>query len=344
MNVITDEYYVWLESIKQKIGSAQLKAAVAVNAELLHLYWDVGKEITAKQDEAKWGDAILEQLSIDLRIAFPNIKGFSKRNLYAIRQWYLFYKTTFKIVPQPVAQIPWGHNRLIISKIRNIDEALFYAQATVQNGWSREQLEIQIQNRYYTTKGKAITNFTNKLPPPQSQLAIETLKNPYNFDFLGLEDDALEREIEDAMMNHITRFLMELGKGFAFVGRQFPVQISETEYYIDMLFYHLHLRCFVVVELKAGKFKAEYAGKLNFYLSAIDTQLKHTDDKPSIGLILCRSKDKIEAEYSLRDIHKPIGISEFNLTQALPQNLASELPTIEQLEQQLSKFETNTDV
>ena len=343
MDIIREGYNAWFEGIKQKIRSAQLRAAVAVNTELLNVYWELGKEITDKQDEAKWGDAILEQLSIDLRISFPNIKGFSKRNLYAIRQWYLFYKAGSEIVPQAVAQIPWGHNRLIISKIRNIDEAIFYVQATIHNGWSREQLEIQIRNNYYNTKAKAITNFTNTLPAPQSQLAIETLKDPYNFDFLGLEDDALEREIENAMMENITRFLMEMGKGFAFVGRQFPVQVSESEYYIDLLFYHLHLRCFVVVELKAGKFKPEYAGKLNFYLSAVDTQLKHADDKPTIGLILCRTKNKIEAEYSLRDIHKPIGISEYNLIQALPQHLASELPTVEQLEQQLTKFENDKE-
>lgn len=343
MSNIEEGYNTWFESIKKKIRTAQLRAAVAVNAELLNVYWDLGKEITDKQNEAKWGDAILEQLSIDLRINFPNIKGFSKRNLYAIRQWYLFFKSSFEFVPQAVAQIPWGHNRLIVAKIKNIDEALFYVQATVENGWSREQLEIQINNNYYKTKAKAITNFTNTLPSPQSQLAIETLKNPYNFDFLGLEEDALEREIEHAMVQNITKFLMEMGKGFAFVGRQYLVQVSETEYYIDLLFYHLHLRCFIVVELKAGKFKPEYAGKLNFYLSAIDTQLKHADDKPSIGLILCRTKDKIEAEYSLRDIHKPIGISEYNLTQALPAHFINELPTVEQLENQLTKFEKNTD-
>ncbi len=342
MNIIREEYYAWLESIKQKIGSAQVRAAVAVNSELLNIYWELGKEITSRQEDAKWGDAVLEQLSIDLRIAFPNIKGFSKRNLYAIKQWYLFYKTNSNFVPHAVSQIPWGHNRLILAKIRNTDEAIFYAQATVQNGWSRDQLEIQIKNNYYKTKAKAITNFANTLPAHQSQLAIETLKDPYNFDFLGLEDDAQEREIESAMIQNITRFLMELGKGFAFVGRQFPVQVSDTEYYIDLLFYHLHLRCYVAIELKAGKFKPEYAGKLNFYLSAIDSQLKHADDKPSIGLILCRTKDKIDAEYSLRDINKPIGISEFNLIQALPQHLASALPTVEQLEQQLSRFE-NTD-
>jgi predicted nuclease of restriction endonuclease-like (RecB) superfamily len=310
MEIHSQQYIKWLTGIKRQIKDAQLKVAVSVNTQLMQLYWTLAKEIVHKQQEAKWGDAILEQLAIDLKLGFPDINGFSKRNLYAIRQWFLFYSPISEFVPQPVAQIPWGHNRLIISKVRNTEEALFYCNAVVGNNWSREQLEIQIKNNYYQAKGKSVTNFKNTLPEIQSQLAIETLRNPYNFDFLGLENDALEREIENAMMQHITRFLLEMGKGFAFVGRQYSIIVSENEYFIDLLFYHLHLRCFVVVELKSGKFRPEYAGKLNFYLSAIDSQLKHTDDHPSIGLILCKHKDKIEAEYSLRDIQKPIGISE----------------------------------
>lgn len=337
MEVQIQQYHKWLETIKYKIKSAQLKASVTVNKQLMELYWDLAKDIVSKQNEANWGDAILEQLAIDLRLSFPNTHGFSRRNLYAIRQWYLFYSTVSEFVPQAVAQIPWGHNRLLISKIKNTKEALFYANAIVENGWSREQLEIQIKNKYYQAKGKSITNFKNTLPEIQSQLAIETLKNPYNFDFLGLEDDALEREIENAMIQHITKFLIELGKGFAFVGRQYSIIVSENEYFIDLLFYHLHLRCYVVIELKSGKFKPEYAGKLNFYLSAVDSQLKHEQDNPSIGLILCKHKDKIEAEYSLRDIKKPIGISEYQLTHSLPKNFKSQLPTVEQLEKQLNK-------
>jgi len=330
-------YKTWLKEIKHKIKSAQLKATVTVNTHLLELYWDLGKEIISKQQNSNWGEGVLEQLSIDLKISFPDIKGFSKRNLYAMKQWYTFYRSTSEFVPQLVAQIPWGHNRLIISKIKNIQEALFYCQATLHNGWSREQLEIAIKNDYFTTKGTAITNFKTTLPSTQSQLAIETLKNPYNLDFLGLEDDALEKEVEDAILQHLTRFLIELGKGFAFVGRQYSIVVSENEYFIDLLFYHLQLRCYVVVELKTGKFKPEYAGKLNFYLSAIDSQVKHTDDQPSIGLILCKHKDTIEAEYALRDLKKPIGISEYMLTQALPKNLKSQLPTVEEIEAQLTK-------
>lgn len=337
MEIQSKQYHKWLEAIKHKIKSAQLKAAVSVNTQLMELYWDLAKDVVSKQNEARWGDAILEQLATDLKLSFPDIHGFSRRNLYAIRQWYLFYSPISEFVPQAVAQIPWGHNRLIISKIKDTKEALFYANAVVENGWSREQLEIQIKNKYYQAKGKSITNFKSTLPEIQSQLAIETLKNPYNLDFLGLEDDALEREIESAMIQHITKFLLELGKGFAFVGRQYEIEVSNNQYFIDLLFYHLQLRCYVVIELKSGKFKPEYAGKLNFYLSAIDSQLKHEQDNPSIGLILCKHKDKIDAEYSLRDIQKPIGISEYKLTQALPKKFKSQLPTVEQLEKQLNK-------
>ncbi|MFA9190495.1 PDDEXK nuclease domain-containing protein [Flavobacterium sp. FZUC8N2.13] len=341
MELQPKEYKKWLENIKHKIKTAQFKAALSVNTQLMELYWVLAKDIVNKQQDANWGDSIFEQLSIDLKIAFPTIGGFSRRNLYAIRQWYLFYSTVSEFVPQVVAQIPWGHNRLIISKIKNTEEALFYCNATNYNGWNREQLEIQIRNNYYQTKGKAITNFENTLPNYQSQLALETLKNPYNFDFLGLEENALEREIENAMVTHITKFLIELGKGFAFVGKQYEIVVSENEYFIDLLFYHLQLRCYIVIELKTGKLKPEYAGKLNFYLSAIDTQLKHSQDNPTIGLILCKYKDKVEAEYSLRDIQKPIGISEYKLTQALPKIFETKLPTVAQLEMELNTIEDN---
>lgn len=337
MNSLDNTYKQWLENIKHKIKAAQLKAAVSVSSQMLEMYWQLAEEIVAKQKTANWGEAVLEQLSIDLKLSFPNINGFSRRNLYAIRQWYLFYSTQHEFVPQLVAQIPWGHNRLIISKVKNVEEAVFYCKATLENGWNRDNLALAIKNKYFENKGKSISNFKNTLPETQSELAQETLKNPFNFDFLGLENDALEREIENAMMEHITKFLIELGKGFAFVGRQYQLVVSENEYYIDLLFYHLQLRCFVVVELKAGKFKPEYAGKLNFYLSAVDSQLKHPSDNASIGLILCKDKDKIEAEYALRDIQKPIGISEYLLTQNLPENFKSQLPTVEQLENQLNE-------
>ncbi|MCX6153687.1 MAG: PDDEXK nuclease domain-containing protein [Candidatus Kapabacteria bacterium] len=335
------EYNTWFDSIKQKINSARLKAAMAVNSHLLDVYWELGREIVQKQTENNWGNSVLERLSVDLKLSFPDVRGFSRRNLYAIRQWYLFYSQEFAIVPQAVAQLPWGHNRLIISKIKKINEALFFSQESMDNGWSRDMLEEKIINNYFLSKGKATNNFKETLPAIQSQLAIETIRNPYNFDFLGLDNDAIERDIEKAMIDHITRFLVELGKGFAFVGRQYSITVSKTEYFIDLLFYHLKLRSFIVVELKAGKFKPEYAGKLNFYLSAIDTQLKHINDNPSIGLILCKTKDQIEAEYSLRDIQKPIGISEYLLTNALPKEFENQLPSVEQLEEQLSRFDEN---
>lgn len=336
---LDNSYKEWLEHLKSKIQSAQLKAAIGVNSQLLQLYWELGKDIVQKQNQSKWGDAVLEQLWLDLRLSFPNINGFSKRNLYAIRQWFLFYSQKFEFVPQPVAQIPWGHNRLIISKIKDVETAVFYAMETVRQGWSRDQLEVSIKSNYFNASTNAVSNFSETLPSPQSELAKETIRNPYNFDFLGLESDALEKEIESGLIKYITRFLIELGKGFSFVGNQYPIRVSESEYFIDLLFYHLHLRSFVVVELKAGKFKPEYAGKLNFYLSAIDSQIKHPTDQPSIGLILCKTKDKVEAEYALRDIQKPIGISEYILTQALPKELENELPTVAQLESQLNQFD-----
>lgn len=340
MKVKDISYNVWLEQIKQTIKKTQIKIALTANEQLIEMYWQLAEAIVQKQETARWGDAVLERLSVDLRLAFPNIKGFSRRNLYAIRQWYLFYSAEYKFVPQVVAQIPWGHNRLIIAKIKDRDQALFYCQATIANGWSRDSLEMAITHNYYQVKGKAVSNFEYTLPSPYSELAKDTLQNPYYFDFLGLENDALEREIEDAMMHHITQFLITLGKGFAFVGRQYQLVVSDNEYFIDLLFYHLQLRCYVVIELKAGKFKPEYAGKLNFYLSAVDSQLKHETDNPSIGLILCKYKDKVEAEYALRDIQKPIGISEYILTQALPLVYQNQLPSVEQLEQQLAMNDT----
>ena len=280
-----------------------------------------------------------KKISKELTSEFPDIKGFSKRNIYAIRQWYSFYSQKYEFVPQAVAQIPWGHNRLIISKIKDIEIAEYYIDHCIKNAWDRDTLEVQIKSNYYSRIGKSANNFEVVLTETQSKLANETLKDPYNFDFLGLQEDALEKVVEDELTKHITKFLLELGKGFAFVGRQYKIEISENDYYIDMLFYHLDLRAYVVVELKSGKFKPEYAGKLNFYLSAVDSQLKKEIDNPSIGILLCKSKDKIEAEYALRDINKPMGISEYKLTEAIPDNIKYKLPTIEELESEFEKIE-----
>ncbi len=332
-------YKSWLSEIKQRIKSAQLRASLSVNSALLELYWSLGKDIEEKQKHENWGSGFIDQFANDLQKSFPDIKGFSRRNIYAIRQWYLFYAEQFEFVPQAVAQIPWGHNRLIISKLKDITKVMFYVNATIENGWSRDTLEIQIDKQYFERKGNSITNFVRTLPSKQSELAQETVKDPYNFDFLGLEDDSLEKEIEKELTKHITDFLIELGKGFAFVGKQYHLKVSKKDYYIDLLFYHLELRCYVVIELKSGIFKPEFAGKLNFYLSAVDTLLKRPDDNQTIGILLCKKKDRIEAEFALRDINKPIGISDYLLTKAIPEDLKSKLPTVEQIENELSEIE-----
>jgi predicted nuclease of restriction endonuclease-like (RecB) superfamily len=332
-------YGSFLEELKAKIKSAQIKAALTVNAQMLTLYWDLGKAIVEKSTQAGWGNAVVEQLSKDLTQDFPTLKGFSRTNLYAMRSWYLFYGEQDPIVPQLVGQIPWGHNRLIIDKIKDRTEALFYVQQTIQNGWSRDILAHQIQTKLFARQGKAISNFTQTLPKPQSDLATQTLKDPYIFDFLSLTDEAHERELEKALVSHITKFLLELGAGFAFVGQQYHLEVDGDDYYIDLLFYHVKLHCYVAIELKIGEFKPEYAGKLNFYLSALDSQVKSMEDKPSIGMILCRSNQKkVTAEYALRDMNKPIGIAEYRFTEALPENIRTELPTIEELEEELKKL------
>lgn len=240
-------------------------------------------------------------------------------------------------MPQVVAQIPWGHNRLIITKIKDIEEAEFYCRATIHNAWDRDTLEIQIDNKYYLTIENSTHNFSNTLPAKQSELATQTLKDPYNFDFLGLESDALEKAIEDELVRNITKFLLELGKGFAFLGRQYKIEIGDNDHFLDMLFYHVELRSYIVIELKAGKFIPEYVGKLNYYLSAVDNQLRKSGDNPTIGILLCKKKNKIDVEYALQDIHKPMGISEYVLTNAIPDNIKPQLPSVEELERELEK-------
>jgi len=331
------EYKNWISELKSKIRAARRKVAYSINSQLLEMYWEIGKDISEKQEESKWGSKFIEQTAIELKHEFPEVKGFSRRNIYAIRQWYKFYSTKYQFVPQSVAQIPWGHNRLIITKIKNVEEAEFYCIETIKNGWDRDTLEIQIENKYYSRLGVADNNFKQTLPTEQSKLASEILKDPYNFDFLGLHDDALEIAIENELVKNITKFLLELGKGFAFLGRQFKIEISDNDYFMDLLFYHMELRCFIVIELKAGKFKPEFAGKLNFYLSAVDSQLKRQGDNPSIGILLCKKKDKIEVEYALRDMKKPMGITEYKLTDSIPESIKTKLPSIEELENELSR-------
>jgi len=285
------------------------------------------------------GDSIVDMLAGDLRREFPDMKGFSRANIFNIRQWYLFYSTRDEKVQQLVRQLPWGHNMVIVNKIKDPSEAIFYLAEAIRNNWSRNVLIHQIESGLYQRKGKVLHNFEATLPAPQSDLARQTLKDPYVFDFLSLGEEAQEREIEKELTKHITKFLLELGAGFSFVGSQYPLEISGKDYCIDLLFFHLRLRCFVIIELKAGEFKPEYAGKLNFYLSAVDKTLKQEGDKPSIGIILCKSKDKVIAEYALKDMSKPMGVSEYKIVRAIPEKLKTSLPTIDELEKELSKSE-----
>ena len=333
-SIITAEYADFISKLKADIGRTQVKAALAVNRELVLLYWRIGNGILAKQKELGWGAKVVEQISLDLRLEFPAMKGFSRTNLLYMRLFADAYPDE-AIVQQAVGRIPWGHIVRILDKVKDPVERNFYITKTIENGWSRNVLEIQIETGLYLRQGKAITNFDLTLPKPQSDLAQQLLKNPYNFDFLGLTDEAHERDIEQAMVRHIRDYLLELGSGFAFVGSQYRLDVGGEEFLIDQLFYHLKLRCYFVLELKAGKFKPEYLGKLNFYLSAIDDLLREDGDNLSVGLILCRGENQTVVEYALRDLSKPIGISSYELTKILPENLRGNLPTIEEIEAEL---------
>ena len=335
--IVTSDFAEWITTLKTKIRSARNKLAFTINSQVVELYWEIGRDIAEKQQSSAWGSGFIEQIAKELKHDFPDIKGFSRRNIYAILQWYKFYSAKYQFVPQVVAQIPWGHNRLIITRIKNIEEAEFYCRSVIQNAWDRDILEIQIDNKYYLTARSSTHNFSNTLPAKQSELAIQALKDPYNFDFAGLANDALEKAIEDELTKNITKFLLELGKGFAFLGRQFKIEIGENDHFLDMLFYHVELRCYIVIELKAGKFIPEFAGKLNYYLSAVDSQLRKSGENPTIGILLCKKKDKIDVEYALRDIHKPMGVSEYILTSAIPEDIKPQLPSVEELERGLEK-------
>jgi predicted nuclease of restriction endonuclease-like (RecB) superfamily len=335
--IIPESYGSFLKQIKERIASAQIKAALAVNRELVELYWQIGSSLLAKQEREGWGAKTIERLARDLKEAFPGTRGFSFRNLKYMVQFVK--ENSNEIRQQLVAQIPWGHNIALLQLVKNSEERLWYVQKTIQNGWSRNVLIHWISSDLYKRQGKAITNFKETLPEIQSDLARETRKDPYKFDFLALREKFEEKELEDGLLNHIQHFLLELGAGFAFVGRQYKVTVSDTDYYIDLLFYHLSLRCYVVIELKATEFKPEYAGKMNFYLSAVDDLLRHPEDRPTIGMILCKTKDAVKVEYALRDVNKPIGVSgyEVQLIESLPDNLKCSLPSVEELEQELEK-------
>ncbi|WP_374503615.1 YhcG family protein [Zoogloea sp.] len=334
-------YADWLADLKTRIHSAQQRAALAVNRELVRLYWQIGQDILARQAAQGWGAKVIDRLSQDLRLAFPEMKGFSRANLMYMRAFAAAWPDE-KIVQQAVGQLPWGHNLVLLSQLKDPAQRLAYAESAIQHGWSRNVLNIHIETRLLERSGKVVSNFSTTLPAPQSDLARESLKDPYRFDFLGLSREAGERAIENALVKHVTEFLLELGAGFAFVGRQVLLDVGGDEFFIDLLFYHLKLRCYVVIELKGGKFKPEHLGQLSFYLTAVDEQIKHPQDNPTIGLLLCKSKNKVVAEYALRQNTQPLGVAEYKLIESLPPELATDLPSIEQIEQELMGNDAGT--
>ncbi|MBL8822276.1 MAG: DUF1016 family protein [Planctomycetia bacterium] len=366
------EYAKLLGEIKSRIQTSQTRAVLSVNAELVRLYWDIGRILDDRQIKEGYGTGVIPRLAKDIRNELPEVKGFSERNIDSMLRFHRAYpqpeglsqqavakltspqvsqlpaakdqKAT--ISPQSVANIaesllwliPWGHHTVLLSKVKDLNHRLWYMQQTLHHGWSRNVLGLMIDNQSHQRQGNAITNFPERLPPAQSDLVVQSLKDPYIFDFLTLTEPFLERELETNLLRHLEKFLLELGKGFAFVGRQYHIDVGDDDdFYIDLLFYHLHLRCFVVIDLKTGAFKPEYAGKMNFYLSVVDDKLRHAQDAPSIGLILCQDRNRVVAEYALRGMNKPIGISEYQVTRALPKELASSLPTIEAIEAELAE-------
>jgi predicted nuclease of restriction endonuclease-like (RecB) superfamily len=354
-------YADWLGDIKTQIHEAQQRAAQALNLHLLTLYWKIGRAILDQQEQQGWGAKIIDRLAEDLRTNFPAMKGFSPRNLKYMRtfaeawtefgisataaaqledgeiiQARLGQMEDETIVQQQLDKLPWGHHCVLLDKLKTREDREWYLRKALEHNWSRNILVMQIESRLMERSGGAVTNFALTLPKPQSDLARESLKDPYRFDFLGLGEEAQEREIEGALVKHVTDFLLELGAGFAFVGRQVLLDVGGEEFFLDLLFYHLKLRCYVVIELKAGKFKPEHLGQLGFYLTSVDAQVKHPDDAPTIGLLLCKSKNKVVAEYALRDKSQPMGVSEYQLVGSLPPEFQTSLPSIEQIERELA--------
>lgn len=367
-----DSYAALLTEIKERVSRAQVRAHLAVSRELILLYWSIGRDIVARQKTEGWGKAVIEKLAADIQSAFPGIEGFSANNIWRMRAFYLAYAGKAELLAPPVQEvrarklalpaqemttdglstklappvqvllpaeilaIPWAHNIVIVQKIKDHETRLWYARMTAEHGWSRNILALQIDGEAHKRHGKAVTNFKNTLPSPQSDLAQQIVKDPYNFGFLTLGRDARERELELGLIEHLSKFLVELGTGFAFVGRQVHLAVADDDFYIDLLFYHLKLRCYVVIDLKRGSFKPEYASKMNFYLNVVDDQERHPDDQSSIGLILCQDRKGLVAEYALRGMTKAIGVSEYQLTRTLPKKLKGSLPTIEEIESELS--------
>jgi len=332
--ILPEGYDSFLRNLKDRVRTAQLRACLSVNRELILLYWRTGRDILERQNQAGWGAKVIDRLARDLHSEFPDMKGLSRTNLLYMRAFAEAWPDE-SFVQQVVGQIPWGHNLRILDLLKDPDDREWYVRAALQHGWSRNVLVHQIETGLRHREGKAQSNFTQTLPPGQSDLAQQVLKDPYNFEFLSLAKEAHERDLERALINHLRDFLLELGIGFAFVGSQYPIEVGGQEFRIDLLFYHVRLRAYVVVELKAQDFKPEFSGKMNFYLSAIDDSLRHPDDQASIGIILCKSKNKVVAEYALRDLGKPVGISQYRFTEGLPKRLQESLPTVEQLEAEL---------
>lgn len=330
-----DGYAEWVTALKARIGTAQQRAVLAVNTELVLLYWHIGREILERQAERSWGRKVVERLSHDLRAAFPDMRGFSRANLMYMRAFAAAWHEE-EVVQQAVGRLPWGHNIVLLTRLKTAEARSAYARAAVEDGWSRSTLEAHIAARSVERQGRAVTNFDATLPPDRSGVAREALKDPYNFDFLGLGADAEERAIEKALVGHITEFLLELGAGFAYVGRQVHLQVGDEDFFLDLLFYHLKLRCYVVIELKAARFKPEHVGQLGFYMTAVDADIKHPEDGPTIGPLLCKGGDEVVAEYALRDTSRPLGVSDYDLVRSLPDELRTDLPTVEQLERELA--------
>ena len=327
-----ESYAEFLEQVKARILQAQTRAAFAVNRELLHLYWEMGRDIVLRQEREGWGTAVIERLAEDLGRAFPGVAGFSTRNLWRMRAFYLAYRSA-EFLPQAVAEIPWGHHVVLLEKLKDSAERQWYARAAIEHGWSRNVLVHQIDGGLHRRQGKALTNFQRVLAPPQSDLAQGTLKDPYLFDFLSLSAEAHERDLERALLAHVRKFLLELGAGFALVGSQYHLELGGEDFYLDLLFYHLDLRCYVVIDLKSGSFQPEHAGKMSFYLAAVDHLLRKPGDEPTIGLILCKDQNRLIAEYSLQGLKNPIGLATYQL---MPEHLREALPSPAQLETELT--------
>lgn len=331
--LIADSYHDFLRNLKTRIRQSQVKAALSVNQELILLYWQIGQDILARQQQEGWGSKVVDRLAQDLKLEFPGMQGFSSRNLKYMRAFAEAYPAE-AIVQQVAAQVPWAHHCVLLDKVKDPNHRLWYMQKTIENAWSRNVLVHQIASALHDRQGDALTNFPQTLPAPQSDLAQSLLKSAYNLDFLMLREQAQERELERALINHMQKFLLELGVGFAFVGSQYRLEVEGTEFFIDLLFYHLRLRCYVVIELKTTEFQPEYAGQINFYINVVDEHLRHSDDQPTIGLVLCRARKEAIVHYALRGMTQPIGVSTYN-TQ-LPESVQASLPSVEQLQEEMA--------